>query len=281
MRPERVQRDRDGQVTRYRAATVVAVAALISLGPAPARAASTEVCTDLRIGGHPSAPPFSWIGESGVLTGVSVEVARQAAEAVGLDVTIQSLPTWAEVVSAGRAGTIDVITAMFRSPDRTDDFLFDPNAIWLEDYATVFTRRGAGFEIDRIEDLADRRGVTVEAESFGAEFDAVAADLLDVTRVPSFEQMVRSVLDDPEIDYGVFMRWSLITGLPDVGIDPEQISILPYVVISEPVYMAMSLRSPCLVHAAALYDALQDLLENGTKDRLVGQYLRLWTDIGN
>ncbi len=74
------------------------------------------------IGGDDNYPPFEYLEENGLPAGFITDITRGIAREVGLDVSFRLGP-WAKIVDGLEQGRIDVIQAMFYSPDR--DLKFD------------------------------------------------------------------------------------------------------------------------------------------------------------
>jgi diguanylate cyclase (GGDEF)-like protein len=105
------------------------------------------------IGDDRDYPPYSYIDENGNPTGFNVELAKAAAQAMGLNVIIK-LGNWSEIKEDLKNGTIDVISGMFYSEDREQIYSFTTKHTITN--GDIFTRKGK-----MIKDISELKGKTV------------------------------------------------------------------------------------------------------------------------
>jgi diguanylate cyclase (GGDEF)-like protein len=109
------------------------------------------------IGDDRDYPPYSYIDENGNPTGFNVELAKAAAQAMGLNVIIK-LGNWSEIKEELENGTIDAISGMFYSEDREQSYSFTTKHTITS--GDVFTRKGT-----TIKDISELKGKTVVVQA--------------------------------------------------------------------------------------------------------------------
>ncbi len=108
----------------------------------------------IRVGVDPAYMPFEWIDESGKLCGVAADALKLLNDHCGLSMEVERTRTWLETVEKARAGEIDAVASMGRSPELSSRFLFTRS--WLHLPLVVVTRTDFPF-VKGMEDLAGAR----------------------------------------------------------------------------------------------------------------------------
>ncbi len=141
------------------------------------------------VGGDHAYPPWEFLDENGRPTGFNVDLAREVAREVGLEVTFRLGP-WPSVVKQLETGDIDVLAGMFFSAERCRTFDFSPPH--SVNHCVAVGRRGAGPLPEIPADLAGRR-LVVQRGDIMHEF-AVGQGLASmVTAVDTQEEALREV----------------------------------------------------------------------------------------
>lgn len=111
------------------------------------------------IGDDKNYPPYSFLDENANPTGFNIEIAKAAAEVMGLKVEIR-LMDWSNVRKHLESGKIDAIAGMFYSKDRENMYSFTTkHTITTGD---VFTRKDTS-----INDVTELRDLTVAVQTDG------------------------------------------------------------------------------------------------------------------
>ena len=76
----------------------------------------------MRLGVDPAYPPFDFVTEDGIYSGMASEYARIMGERLG--VTLEVVPglSWSQVIEGVKSGAVDVLPAVTRTPER-DEFM--------------------------------------------------------------------------------------------------------------------------------------------------------------
>ena len=108
----------------------------------------------LRLGVDPAWPPFEFIDDDGVYSGIGSGYAEIIARR--LDIDMEPVPdlTWSQVIDRAKAGEIDVLPTVMRTPEREKYLTFTKPYISFP--VVIATRRSARF-IDNLTDLNEQR----------------------------------------------------------------------------------------------------------------------------
>jgi ABC-type amino acid transport substrate-binding protein/two-component sensor histidine kinase len=103
------------------------------------------------VGGDNNFPPYEFLDKNGYPTGYNIELMKEVARIMGLDIQIQ-LATWDDARSALEKGEIDVLAGMFYSEERDKEVDFsDPHSLV---YHMIFIRNNT----TNIKTIADLNG---------------------------------------------------------------------------------------------------------------------------
>ncbi|KAF1051811.1 MAG: hypothetical protein GAK43_02227 [Stenotrophomonas maltophilia] len=253
------------------------VALLLSLVlPLPAFAAS-GACTHLVATGNPEYPPFLWRDPARPdrLIGADAELLEQLGQAIGVQVSVRYVGSWARAQEETRLGRVDLIAGAFLTPEREalmdyiePAFLSTDNVVWV--------RKGDEFPYARWDDLRGHRGGTLVNNSFGAAFDVYARDKLSLEEVPSVAQAFQKLLLKRS-DYVVYERYPGLATASQLGVGDDLHPLEPPI-SSEPLYLTLSHASPC--YDTELRGQLQrkmaELVASGLPQRLLQSNLARW-----
>lgn len=154
------------------------------------------------IGDDKNYPPFSFIDKNGNPTGFNVELAKAAAEAMGLNVKIK-LGDWSEIRAELESGKIDVISGMFYSKDREKSYSFTTK--YTITSSDIFTRKDTN-----IRDISELKGTTVAVQTDDIVSEYLKKQNLDITfiEVPTIEAAL-NLVSLKKCDYAAILK---ITG---------------------------------------------------------------------
>ena len=104
----------------------------------------------LKVGAEEDWPPFDFV-ENGKASGYANDMMRLAASKVGLPITFVHGYTWAELVRQFEAGKLDILPAVYATPEREKKYAFAPG--YLNTPSILVVHKG-----DSARTLADLKG---------------------------------------------------------------------------------------------------------------------------
>ncbi|MGH4137584.1 HD domain-containing phosphohydrolase [Clostridium sp.] len=139
------------------------------------------------IGDDKNYPPYSFIDENGNPAGFNVELAKAAAEAMGLNVKIK-LGSWSDVRRELESGEIDAISGISYSKDREKVLSFTTKHTVTS--GDVFTRKGTN-----IKDISKLKGLTVVVQAGDIVMEHLKKQNFDINfiQVPTVEEALKLV----------------------------------------------------------------------------------------
>ncbi len=115
---------------------------------------------DVRLGVDPAWPPFEFIDENGVYSGVVSGYVEALSERTGLAMTPVPDLTWSEVLDKARAGEIDVVPGITPTPARAEFLNFTEPVVTFP--IVIVTRKDAHY-VSGIEGLLDSKIAVVRS----------------------------------------------------------------------------------------------------------------------
>ncbi len=224
--------------------------------------AGTEV---LIARGDWSYPPFEFLNEDGEPDGFTVEILRNIAEVMNLDIRIELGP-WTQVRSQLEAGEIDILSGMYRTPER-DRLLDFTVPHFIASYA-LFVRDE--LSIDELEDLPGNR-IIVQAGDLAHDFlvsKGFGDDLIVVDDWQALLPAVSAGRADAAImamGQGMFERRRQGLG---------NIRMIARPIIQKPYCIAVPAGRPELL--ASLNEGLAILKANGSYERIYDRWFGVY-----
>ncbi|MBP7528433.1 MAG: transporter substrate-binding domain-containing protein [Syntrophorhabdaceae bacterium] len=217
--------------------------------------------------GHPQYAPIMW-KENNTITGAGPELVRLIF--TGLNVTVKSpyRGDWGKVQEEAREGKIDVLVGLYMTEDRKAFFEYSNS--YAKDPVVVFVARGKGFTYSKWDDLIGKKGTTTKGDSFGQAFDSFLSNKLTITRSPNVEQSFAK-LTKGRVDYFIYAMYSGLFEADKLGIT-DKVELLPKEVCVENWYIGISRKSPYVKYLPQINKKLDELIDNGTVDRLIEKY---------
>jgi len=165
----------------------------------------------LLVRGDSAFPPFEYLDDQGRPTGFNVELLREVAAVMGLDLRVELGP-WNEVRHDLEAGRIDIITGMFYSTER--DSLIDYSVPFITVSYMAFARENL-----RVDSLTDLKGLRVIVQEDDIADDLVTRSAMAgaIIRVGSLEQVLRT-LDMGDGDCAVVSRMQGLYFIRNLGL---------------------------------------------------------------
>lgn len=238
-------------------------ATLVSLVLVSGRAYTADVqCSQVRVAGPESYPPFTWYGEDETkagaeLDGVGVAVVREALEGTGIEVVSVRTSAWNRTLARSAAGEIDVLVALYQTGQRSEHLHFI--GPYGKERTAVVSRAALGLEVGHLKQLAGLYGGAAQGDSRG---DFVDGELsaLTVIRAPHV-RLLFAMLKAERLDYILVGEFSgLVRRDFSVVEDPS----LKVHVMDEPaegVYLGVSKRSAC-------YEAIREPIEKAIAEMM-------------
>jgi len=140
-------------LNKHSISATVATLVVIAITLAAPRPALAQEGRTLIVRGDDSYPPYEFIDDAGQPAGYNIDLIRAVAEEAGLEVDVR-LSSWRDVVRDLREGRADVVTGMYRSPAREQEFDFSHTHIVVTH--SLFARKGSP-----IRTLDDARGASI------------------------------------------------------------------------------------------------------------------------
>ena len=164
-------------------------------------------------GADPDFPPFSFVSESGVSQGYSIDLLSKVLEVMGEQPEFQ-VAQWAEIKAKLAEGTLDVLPIVAYSEERTERFDFSTSYITL--HGAVFVRDSES-RIAGIRDLKDS-AIAVMKGSISEEYGRSAVLCREIIATDTYPEAFR-MLENGEVDAVLAQHLMGITLLRQMGID--------------------------------------------------------------
>ncbi len=160
-------------------------AALVALAWAVPVAAETLV-----VGAYPANPPWEFINEQGTYEGFEVDIAREVAERLGMDVQFENLGFQA-LFAATASGRIDgAVSSISITPERLESQSFTQP--YYDSDGAIVGREDSG--VATLEDLSGQT-VGVVAATTGAKWAEANAEDLGIADVKSYQAQQDLLMD--------------------------------------------------------------------------------------
>ena len=139
---------------------------------------------NIRLGVNPNYPPFDFLDERGVFSGVSAEYVDLIAKRLGIAMTVVPDLSWNEAVEGVKTGRVDMVVGIKQTEDRRQFLDFTPD--YLTFPMVIMTREAHPMIVG----LADLRGRTL------ALSQGYAVDQEVTRRFPDINQRLYGTLAD-------------------------------------------------------------------------------------
>lgn len=204
-------------------------------------------------------------------TGMLVDLVTEAYRRAGYSVEIKLMP-WARCLRAAEIGTVDGVFSTFRLPERERFLAFSKEALTTQVIA-FFARRDSTLSFDG--DLGKVRDVKIgiiNGTSYGERFDVAVKDraLLNVEQTNSIESNLKKL---------AFGRVDLIPSYRYVALEmAKRLDLLSQIkevsppLDSVPTYLAFTKVRDLRKWSDDFDTALASMKQDGTYDRIIGQY---------
>ena len=217
--------------------------------------------------GHPEYAPIMW-RENNTIVGAGPELVRLLFKDLKVTVKTPYSGDWNKVQEEAKEGKVDVLVGLYMTEDRKA--FFEYSNPYAKDPVTVFVAKGKGFPYSKWDDLIGKTGTTTVGDSFGQAFDRFLSEKLTVTRSATVEESFSKLLKG-RADYFIYAMYSGLFEADRLGI-ANKIELLPREICVENWYVGISKKSPYAKYLPQINKKLDELINNGTVDRLIEKY---------
>lgn len=201
--------------------------------------------------------------------GLDVEIAREALRRAGREMRVELLP-WKRALLMLENGQADLTTTISRNRER------DRYLRWTQSYRNgasyqFYTRKSSPLQLNRLPDLAGLRLGTVQGFFYPDAITGQSGVIVDTARdVTVLVQKLNAGRIDVMVVTGIRGAWEIReAGLADL------LTRQPYQYAAEsPNYMAFSKVRTDEALVAAMRDALQEMIKDGSLAAIERRYLK-------
>jgi polar amino acid transport system substrate-binding protein len=233
-------------------------------------------CLVLNASSNAEYPPYLWRAnaDDSHLQGALALMLNSIGKSANIKIhSIYAVP-WARVQKTVEQGQVDAFAGAFLTQQRLGyaDYLQPP---LVQTTSKVWVHKERSFTLNDLNDLKGRTGVSVINNSFGQAFDDFAKAELKMHQVSSVQQALK-MLENKRVDYFIYEEQPGRAYIEQFQI--QNLVLLPYVISSEPLYLALSKRSPCNTKALKqqLIQALQQAEQNHLAEHSLEAARVLW-----
>lgn len=141
-------------------------------------------------------PPYHYINEEGELVGICVEVVKNIADQLNIEVEFEQ-NSWTRCLHLVKIGEADAMMNLFKTDERTEFMFFDDNVLEYEINA-LWTKKdkNINYNGDIVESVNDKSIGMIKNYSYGELFDSVKNKLnIDETSMNE-EVLVKKLVSD-------------------------------------------------------------------------------------
>lgn len=233
-------------------------------------------CLVLNASSNAEYPPYLWRASAAdsQLQGALALMLNRIGKSANIKIDSIYAGPWARVQKSVEQGQLDAFAGAFLTQERLNyaDYLQPP---LLQTTSKVWVHKERPFALNNLGDLKGRTGVTVINKSFGQTFDDFAKTELKIQQVGSVQQALK-MLESKRVDYFIYEEQPGLAYIDQF--QTKNLVLLPYVISSEPLYLALSKRSPCNTEALKqqLSQALQQAAQNHWAEHSLEAARMLW-----
>lgn len=233
-------------------------------------------CLVLNASSNAEYPPYLWRPDPNApqLQGALALMLKSIGQSANLQIHSIYAGPWARVQKAVEQGQVDAFAGAFLTQSRRQyaDYLQPP---LLQTASKVWVHKDRPFTLNSPMDLKGRVGVTVINNSFGQAFDDFAKAELKMQQVSSVQQALK-MLESQRVDYFIYEEQPGRAYIEQYQI--QNLVLLPYAISTEPLYLALSKRSPCNTETLRhrLSQALQQATQSPLAERSIEAAQALW-----
>ncbi len=213
-------------------------------------------------------PPFK-IVHDGVYMGVDVDLSRLIAERMGLELEIKQ-GTFAECMDMLRKGEADFITSLLRRGDRDAFLIYVQPRYRNREAKRFYMRKGEEAEVISYDKLSGLRIGVKEGVAYAQMFDT--DDSLTKVSASGMEQLFQ-MLREGRIDAVLASANEGGFWIKSLALE-EAVAPAPFELDQlDPVYMAISKKSPLAKRAHEFGRILKELVDTGEFENILDVYM--------
>ena len=214
-------------------------------------------------------PPFIIVSNQGQLSGIDVDILREAAHRLGVDLKTDTC-NWRNCLKMMAAGRADIISAILKRPDR-EQYLHYIEPPYIEKITEVFyLPQGKGHLITHYEDVYALRVGVLEGSAHFIQFDNDLA--INKVAVPKTEQLLQ-MLDAGRIDAFIGMETVIDYMIMTHNLVGRFDKSVYRYEKETPLYMAISKHSVFAEKLDEIRLVIRTLIDDGTVQAILKKYL--------
>jgi len=214
--------------------------------------------------------PFSYRTADGELTGIAVDMAKEAAKRIGISLEIYPDMPWKRILMNLQLGKIDLVLSAYWNEERAEKYLYSVPVV--EEEIGVFVRAGSSFPFSSFHDLKGKLGLRVFAGSLGQEFDTYARENLEFQTVLESGPMLKMLVLG-RADYGIQGALEGEFYIEKLGLG-TQVQRLPKPLVINDVHFLMNRATKCGSKIDSLNAAIIELQNSGYLSSLVAKHIK-------
>jgi len=215
-------------------------------------------------------PPWKFTEGRDDVAGIDIQVAKALLGEVGLSPKYLKMP-WKRCLAAMEEGEGDIMNGVLRSPERETYLYFLEPPYKNKTVKVFYVLKGSGTAIGRYEDL---RGLTIGTTLGVKYFERFDADRTLSKDVVKYDPINLRKLAAGHIDCFIATEETGDYLIRKEGLDGRIVKAAFRIEEPANVYFVISRKSRLMERAPELSEALRRMVETGTVDRMIGEYLR-------
>ena len=225
---------------------------------------SKGVVKEVIASGHPEWAPIMY-RDGDKIAGAGMELAEKVFTDLGITVNPKYVGSWDEVQAKAKDGSIDVIVAAYRTPEREEYMTY--SVPYTVDPVALVVKKGKAFKYEKWEDLIGKKVVTTIGDSYGKEFDAFSAEKLKPTAVQTADEAF-GLLEKGKADYFVYALYSAEGYIAKNKVS-DKFEIIANPVSTEDFYLTVSKKSPIAGMMQKINNLIEKYKTDGTVEQLI------------
>ena len=200
--------------------------------------AKKDSAQELVASGHPDWPPIMY-QQNDKIVGAGPEIFAKVFDELDVKAVFSYEGNWDEVQKKAKAGTVDVLVAAYKTPEREQ--YMDYSIPYTVDPVVLVVKKGKLFPYEKWEDLIGKKGVVTTGDSYGQDFDSYITKSLTVQKVATPAEAF-ALIENGEADYFVYALYSA-EGYIFENKASDKVEIVPKYVATEKFYLTISKKS--------------------------------------
>ena len=221
---------------------IIAISVNIIIIACSTTAVLGHTCTLIRLSAHPDYPPYHWRSHDQIV-GASIDAAADVFRELGVKIESVYAGPWNRVLDSAGAGSIDLVMALKRTPERQKYLVFTQTP-FFENPFVPFVLTKSRTILKNWDDLAGLIGGANLGDRFGEPLDTMVGDFLYIERASdaflNFKKLTYG-----RIDYFIHGLYIGKAQLIKFGME-QSIQPLPEIISLGEIHNGFSKKSSCL-----------------------------------